>query len=165
MDFVRGTRSKFRICLPRTERFARVQTSSLESKKGSTTTSRGRARRSRTALEDWSGSGSFVPTVAVQHHRCKEEKQKVEGLCRFYRSEQSLPKRPFPTPEDRSVSELYGRPRENELLGCFPKVPPDRPEKRRPRKDRVHHTLRNILLQDNAFRTEECRGNLPKNGH
>uniref|UniRef100_A0A2N9IV79 Uncharacterized protein n=1 Tax=Fagus sylvatica TaxID=28930 RepID=A0A2N9IV79_FAGSY len=147
MDSVRGTRSKFRICLPQTERFARVQTSSPESKKGSTITCQGRARRSRTALEDWSDSGSFVPTVAVQHRRCKEEKWKVEGLCKFYRSEQSLPKRPFPTPEDRSVGGLYGRPQKNELLGCFPRVPPDCPEKRRPRKDRVHHTPRNILLQ------------------
>uniref|UniRef100_A0A2N9G3J4 Uncharacterized protein n=1 Tax=Fagus sylvatica TaxID=28930 RepID=A0A2N9G3J4_FAGSY len=87
-------------------------------------------------LEDWSGLGSLIPTVVVQHCRGEEEKREVEGLCRFHRSEQSLPKRSFPTPKDRPAG-----------------------------KDRIHHTPRGILLQGDAFRTEECRGNLLEDGN
>uniref|UniRef100_A0A2N9GFR7 Uncharacterized protein n=1 Tax=Fagus sylvatica TaxID=28930 RepID=A0A2N9GFR7_FAGSY len=125
-----------------------VQTSRPESKEDGTTTCKGCARRSRAALKSWSGPGSPIPTVAVQHCCREKEKRKMEGLRRFHGSEQSLLQGSFPTPEDRSVGGLHSRPRENELFRCFPRIPSDSSKEGRLREDRIHHTPRDILLQD-----------------
>uniref|UniRef100_A0A2N9GJX8 Reverse transcriptase domain-containing protein n=1 Tax=Fagus sylvatica TaxID=28930 RepID=A0A2N9GJX8_FAGSY len=76
------------------------------------------------ALEDRSDLRSFVSIVVVQHCFYEEEKWKMESLRRFHRSEQSLSKKSFPAPKDRSTSRFHGQPRKNEFLGRLSRVMP-----------------------------------------
>ena len=50
--------------------------------------------------------------MASQHHCSKKEKWKMAGVCRLYRLEQNLSKRPFPPPQiDQLVDAMVGHSR------------------------------------------------------
>ena len=44
-----------------------------------------------------------------------------------------------------------------EFLGCLLRLPPDQAEPGRPPEDRLHHTIRSLLLPDHDIRLEKCR--------
>jgi ribonuclease HI len=97
--------------------------------------------------------------VAVQHCRGEEEKRKVEGLRRFYGSEQSLPKGSFPTPEDRSIGGLHGWPLEKSALVLFTTV------KKLPHYFQAHTMIVLTSLPLKAlFRSSDFSGRISKWG-
>ena len=57
--------------------------------------------------------------MVSQHCGGKKEEQKVEGMCRLHRLEQSLSERSFPLSSDRSISGRNGRTSSNEFLDAF----------------------------------------------
>uniref|UniRef100_A0A2N9GJT2 Retrotransposon gag domain-containing protein n=1 Tax=Fagus sylvatica TaxID=28930 RepID=A0A2N9GJT2_FAGSY len=99
------------------------------------------------ALEDRSDLRSFVSIVVVQHCFYEEEKWKMESLRRFHRSEQSLSKKSFPAPKDRSTSRFHGQPRKNEFLGRLSRVPSDHSKKRGPGENCIHHTKGSSVIR------------------
>src|SRR3954469_13216277 len=89
-----------------------------------------------------------------------EEEQAVANVYRLHKPEQSLPQEPVCSAKDRSGDRLHSRMRAVELLRCLFRLSPDQAEPGGQIEDRLHHTIRSLLLPDHDVRLEECRRHL-----
>ena len=102
----------------------------------------------------------------MAHKRCRRAKKEREMAClhRFHRPEQSLSQGLFPIAAHRHVGGRHSRTRNAQLYGRIFRLQPNTHAPRRPRKNIIHNRTRDFLLQSNAVRTQERRGNLSMPG-
>ena len=86
----------------------------------------------------------------------------MEDVYKLHRLEQGLPKGQLPPAEDRSDGGFHSRAQAPDFYRRILEVQLDKISKGRPGENCLHHKLRALLLQGDAFRVEKCKRNLPK---
>ena len=105
---------------------------------------------------------STLSQVARECRPSEEGKWEMENLRGLHRPEQSMPKRQFPLTQDRPAYGFNSWAQVTDVHGRLLRIQPDQDGRGRSREDLFHHELGTLLLQGNAFWTEERRGYIPE---
>ena len=99
--------------------------------------------------------------LVIQHHTSKEEEWADKVLCKFQKSQQSLPKRWIPAAKHGFIDRLYSRKRNVFIHRRVQQVQSDQNGIKGCRENYLQNTHRQFLPYCDAFWVEKHRRNLP----